>query len=455
MTTEHTVQFYRSVKDRLNAVGPGMCLAKWYQVTLHLENGHNHSCHHPSTHQTPLHELENNPGALHNTVYKKMLRKQMLDGERPAECRYCWNIEDTVNNTDVFSDRVLKSASVEFPSVENTVSAGHLANPYPKHMEVSFSTTCNFACSYCSADVSSSWMKELKKYGSYKTEYPLITLEQIERGNKMPIPDKEPNPYIDAFWKWWPDVYPHLEVMRITGGEPLLSPHTFKVFDWVIANPRQDLRLAVNSNMCVPDLLIKRFINQVKSILESNSASEFVLFTSCEAYKEQAEYIRHGLDYQQWLENCDLFLAEIPTAKISLMVTYNAMSVASYLNYLIDITKLKKKFPGRVHIDTVYMANPRCMTIDILPKEFMIYIQQQLQYVKIMHSQGVYDDWELHKLERLQDYFQSRLESPSPQIDMLRRDFKVFVDEHDRRRGTNFLKTFPKMHDFYSLCTQS
>jgi hypothetical protein len=40
-------------------------------------------------------------------------------------------------------------------------------------------------------------------------------------------------------------------------------------------------------------------------------------------------------------------------------------------------------------------------------------------------------------------------------LDMFRRDFKVFVDEHDRRRGTNFLETFPKMKDFYTLCEKS
>ena len=455
MTTEHTLTFYRSVKEKLDAVGPGMCLAKWHQVTLHLENGHNHSCHHPATHQTQLDELEN-PGSLHNSRHKKYQRREMLEKRRPAECRYCWNIEDTVNSEDVFADRVLKSATYLLSEgLEDLVSAGWNANPYPTDMEVSFSTTCNFKCSYCSADVSSSWMKELKEHGSYPTEFPLITLQQISRSGKMPIPDRDPNPYIDAFWQWWPEVYPHLRVMRITGGEPLLSPHTFKVFDWVIDNPRPELGLAVNSNMCVPVLLIERFIDRVKAILQAGAAKEFVLYTSCEAHGAQAEYIRNGMNYQEWFDNCSLFLEQIPEAKISVMVTYNAMSTVSYLEYLKDITRLKKKFPGQVHIDTSYMANPKCMVIDILPKEFMYYIQQQLRYVKIMHGYGLYNDWELHKMERLQDYFQSRLEKPMLQLDMFRRDFKVFVDEHDRRRGTNFLETFPQMKDFYALCEKS
>ena len=42
---------YLRVKDELDAVGPGMCAAKWTQVTLQLQSGHNHSCHHPKTHK--------------------------------------------------------------------------------------------------------------------------------------------------------------------------------------------------------------------------------------------------------------------------------------------------------------------------------------------------------------------------------------------------------------------
>jgi len=42
--------FYVEVRDKLNSIGGGMCLAKWTQVTMHLQLGHTHSCHHPRTH---------------------------------------------------------------------------------------------------------------------------------------------------------------------------------------------------------------------------------------------------------------------------------------------------------------------------------------------------------------------------------------------------------------------
>ena len=31
-----------------------------------------------------------------------------------------------------------------------------------------------------------------------------------------------------------------------------------------------------------------------------------------------------------------------------------------------------------------------------------------------------------------------------------REDFVKFVDEHDKRRGTNFLETFPELTNFYN-----
>jgi hypothetical protein len=34
------------------------------------------------------------------------------------------------------------------------------------------------------------------------------------------------------------------------------------------------------------------------------------------------------------------------------------------------------------------------------------------------------------------------------------KDFIRFINEHDRRRGTNFLKIFPEMEDFYNYCNE-
>jgi uncharacterized protein Usg len=47
----------------------------------------------------------------------------------------------------------------------------------------------------------------------------------------------ESNPYIDAFFDWWEsDLHRTLQELRITGGEPLMSGHTWKLIDWFKTN---------------------------------------------------------------------------------------------------------------------------------------------------------------------------------------------------------------------------
>ena len=97
---------HKEVKEKLDNVGCGMCLKKWTQVTLQLQSGHNHSCHHHQ-HIKFQQKRSDEPSALpYNSRYKKLRRREMLTGKRPKECDYCWNVED---NSSEFSDRVFKS----------------------------------------------------------------------------------------------------------------------------------------------------------------------------------------------------------------------------------------------------------------------------------------------------------------------------------------------------------
>ena len=94
MSNEKKIFVLKDKRDKINLVSPSFCTAKWLQTTLYLQNGYNHSCHHPSPHKIPVDEVLADPAALHNSQHKKKQREMMLAGERPAECDYCWKIED-------------------------------------------------------------------------------------------------------------------------------------------------------------------------------------------------------------------------------------------------------------------------------------------------------------------------------------------------------------------------
>ena len=203
-------KFMSAAEQMKQDLGPALCLAKWKQVSLHLPTGLTNSCYHPPLHEIDPKPLIFNPGALHNTEHKKQQRKLMLSGQRPAECQYCWNMEDNGK----LSDRHYRSgepwAAKDYEKIRN--SNGRELDVIPSYVEVNFNHACNLKCSYCSPQFSSSWADEVARYGAYPTSRPHNDPAHFT-GSRRPIPASEPNPYVDAFWEWFPELYPHLNLL--------------------------------------------------------------------------------------------------------------------------------------------------------------------------------------------------------------------------------------------------
>jgi organic radical activating enzyme len=449
-------------KQQLDDVSSTFCVAKWKQVTMHLQNGHTHSCHHPRTHLVSLDEIEKNPTALHNSQYKKEQRKLMLNGERPSECDYCWKVEDQGDN---LSDRIYKSTEQwARPYIDDIVSKPWDDNVDPSYVEVSFGNVCNFKCSYCAPHISSQWMEEIEKYGAYPTTDRFNNLEWIKSQKMMPIPNKDDNQYVEAFWKWWPTMYKNLKHFRITGGEPLLNKNTFKVLDYIIENPNPELEVGINTNLNPPIEIFDKFLEKIKIIIDEKKVKNFKLFTSAEAHGKQAEYIRHGMNYDEWLSNMHKAFRVIPKIQFTVMSTYNILSLPSYTRFLNDILEVKNMY-GKydnlrtpILLDIPYLRFPDHQAIFIIKKDMlnMIYDQVTHMYKNLEYSHWsgtanqAFFEFEADKLKRI--YYLARDHKENEQTNISRRNFVAFIDEHDRRRGTNFVETFPELRDFYSFC---
>jgi organic radical activating enzyme len=459
---------FQDVKDKLDSVGCGFCLAKWTQVTMHLHNGLTHSCHHPTPHKIPLAEIRNNPSALHNTKHKKYKRKEMLEGKRPSECEYCWKVED---NSKSFSDRVFKSEEPwSQPFLKEISNLGWRENYNPKYVEVAFSNACNFKCSYCGPMFSSKWIEEIEKFGGYPTTDSFNSLEQIKAEGKLPYKHSDENPYVDAFWEWWPDLYRDLHTFRITGGEPLLAKDTWKVLDYIIEqpNPNKNLHIAINSNLGVPDNLIDRFIEKINKLEEEKRVSDFVIFTSVDGWGKQAEYGRHGLNFDKFWKNIDKILSKCPTVTIGIMCTYNVFSILTFDELIKGVYEYKKKYSSMdrawntaVSLDTSFLRYPSHQTVQILPKEFSENVNKSAEFAKSLeeiyhttHNEfGVtygFSEIEITKIKRIYDWMLS--EQDEKTLKRNRFNFYKFVNEHDKRRGINFLETFPEYKEFYNSC---
>lgn len=454
--------FVKGIRDKINKVGHGFCLAKWYHVSMHLHTGHNHSCYHPKVHKTPLEEIAEDVNALHNTKWKKEQRKLMLEGKRPSECSYCWNIEDLPG--DNISDRHLRSSEPwALPKLEETTKLSWDADVYPTYLELNFGHECQFKCSYCTPMASSSWFNETNKFG----DWPLMNGKN--RGQYNINSFKEPgtlyrkeseNPYIEAFWKWFPDAYPHLKVLRFTGGEPLLSSNVFKVIDYIKDNPRPDLEFAINSNMGIPRRNLDKFINQVNDLQKNNKIRKIMIFTSVDTWGPQAEWIRNGLNIEHYEDNLHHFMKSVHNPSFAFMITFCLLSIPNF-NLLLDkILEFRRQYNNgtqRIEFDTPYMLEPPHLTALIGDDWFIEKLKSHLAYMQSLVDDSdinKFNTTEYLKFKRVVEWVENNRYTGDA-LSINRKDFAQFVDEHDRRRNTNWHEAFPELKSFYEVCKQS
>lgn len=446
----------RGINDILSKeLSPTFCFAKWYHTNIYLQTGETHSCYHPAPHVIDPTRLQANPSSLHNTVQKKQERKEMLDGKKPSGCQYCWNVENL--GKDYISDRHIRSSSIH-----NQVRLDEVkSNPWdfdvnPEYIEISFGNECNFRCGYCHPKASSRYHNEIKQFGPYA----------MSKNHRCDIDwfkvyEEDTNPYVKAWWEWWPEVSKTLNILRVTGGEPTIQKSTYKLFDLLEEDPKPNLELNVNSNLGGKEKQLEKFTNAVNSLLSQNKIKKFKLFTSVDTWNNRAEYIRDGLDITVFERNLDYFLTNT-TAPVTFMITFNIFSVTTFQTLLEKILEWREKYNNtdsgrwqRIHFDTPYLKEPLQYDINILPKdEYMPYMESHLKFIKDNlddTDKTKFTTLEYEKFRRVVDYMAST-QYTDAKLTEGRKDFWNYFNEQDRRRGNDMPTVFPEMYEFIEMC---
>jgi hypothetical protein len=274
---------------------------------------------------------------------------------------------------------------------------------------------------------------------------------------------REHNPYVEAFWQWWPTLYPELEHFRMTGGEPLMDKNTYRVFDYVLENPSKKLHLNVTSNFSVDESLWRKYKDYVKRLCDTNDVKleHFMQYVSLDGWGTQAEYMRHGLDFDLLWDRVNQFLEEIPYRNsLTFIVTMNNLSVTSLEHLFAGILGLRKTYSKtyqRVWFDTPVLRQPHWQSLQILPESYA----ERLEYLwawMVRQTETPEDpfhgfkDYEIARLDRDIAWMRDGQKLDPAQLQLRKADFYRFFNEHDRRRGTDFLKTFPEMREWWKEC---
>lgn len=429
---------YSGYKSRvLDTKSRSFCGAKWYYATIWLNTGQTTACHHPLPHQVDAVAVQTNPALLSNTPTKKHERRQMQKGERPPGCNYCWKIED-IDSKNI-SDRIHKSVAYTEDDLQKAFDDKNDSDFPVKYLELSFDRTCNFACSYCNPAFSTTWAKDIKQNGPYKDIGTDGDRHYGHAHDQASRYDEEDNPYIKAFFQWWDkELCESVHTLRITGGEPLMHTHVWKIMNFLKNKKNVVEYFAVNSNLVSKPALFDRLMK------ESRGIKGFHLYTSNESCGQQSEYIRDGMQWKLWKSNLETVIKSGNFDGVNVMCTISALALEGLTEFLEHCVSLKngndKKLP---QFSLNILRFPHFQSPLVLPKDLReIFVGQLEQFLK--KNRNILNEMEIGNCERLLTYLLQ--ESVD---ERLQTTFKNYFTQYDKRRGKNFEKTFPIIGEWY------
>jgi hypothetical protein len=238
----------------------------------------------------------------------------------------------------------------------------------------------------------------------------------------------------------------------------LMDKNTFKVFDYVKQNPKEDLHLSITSNCCPPKGQWNKFMSSIKEITKQNAVDHFMLYCSLDSWGEQAEYIRNGLDFDVLYKNITLYLRDLDRHSLTFIITANLLSLPNWLEYIKQIHKLRKEFNvdrQLIWFDTPMLHDPKWMSMKLANDTMLQPLLDSIEYMEANKETTTnrfkgFKDFEVDKVKRLYEWAKQPLNTQEEES--AKKNFDMFFKQHDKRRNTNIKITFPTMKQFIKEC---
>jgi len=402
------------------------CILKWAWSTVYLGQGTSSSCHRTDQRLIP----PNNFASFHNLPNKIHARKLMRDGEWPQEgCQYCENIEKAGGTSDRQYQLYMKEDLGRTPPelLENP-NANAVT---PTILEVYFNNVCNMACVYCGSHFSSKWEEENKRFGMFSKDD--ITFGQNLEWN----PNYEK--MLADFWKYLSDNdrYKDIRYYQILGGEPFFQKEFDLSLDFWESHPNPNIVFNIITNLKVPHKKFRDYIDRFGRMVESGALRHLQITGSLDAWGSQQEYVRWGLDLDEWCANWE-YLLDKPWVVMSVNATISSLTIKTLPELVENINKWNTQRPNgeQIHFSFMSVMDPSPMVPDIFGPEVF---EQDFEHVLAVMAETTPD--EISSKEHMRGIMNQI--TTAPRNDAKIKGLKTYLTELDRRRGTNWPVLFP------------
>jgi hypothetical protein len=405
-------------------------MLKWGWSTIWMMTGETSSCHRVGREVIDLDNFQN----FHNTADKKLARTQMLNGQWPGKgCEYCGNVEKNGRT----SDRMLTLESSHTP---DKISPELYTDPCavevtPIILEIYFNNTCNMSCLYCDSRLSSQINDEFNRFGPIEIkDFKLLSFKQK---------NKKYDQMVQGLWQYLSDQdrYKIIRHYNILGGEPLLQKELDSSIDFWSNHPNPSLEFNIISNLMIPHQKFVEKIQRFQHLVEKNAIYKLGITASLDCWGTEAEYVRSGLDLAIWTKNFEFLLDKswIHLAIHSCMCSLTIKTLPELIRKINQWNDIRAPLDPIDHSFDLVLGN-RNNLIAMHPKYFEknVFRHDFIEILSTMPSQTDRQKNAKSHMKGLLDLIENH-PADLEKISML----KQYLDEIDRRRGTNWHIIFP------------
>ncbi len=227
-----------------------------------------------------------------NSEHMRSVRRRMMAGEILPECDVC---NSKLLNTDVYRSYFNGLFGHKYEEAMRQTDADGRTDMKPVSWDYRFSNLCNFKCRMCGDMLSSSWESEQRQHN-------MINWEDPKNNWMIPAVRREISKFQDTQIEaeFAEAVEGHrVEEIYWVGGEPLMYEQHWRYMRRIVElGDGPKLYARYNTNLSRVDY---RGINLYSDILRH--VRDWQICASLDGTGATGEYIRTGLNYQQWREN--------------------------------------------------------------------------------------------------------------------------------------------------------
>lgn len=403
------------------------CLLKWAWSTVYLRQGTSSSCHRTDQKPIPV----DNFASFHNLPNKIEARQMMQRGEWPqGGCQYCEKIESAGGMSDrqyqLHAGHDLDRTPQELMTDPNALEV------VPTILEIYFNNTCNMSCLYCGSHFSSKWEEESRRFGEYKTDV-------VHFGWDSKQPDLDYDKMLADFWNYLHENnrYQHIRQYQIAGGEPFFQPELDQSIEFWEQHQNPELTFNFITNLKVPPKKFRRYIDRFGEMVAANKLKRLQISSSLDAWGPQQEYVRWGLDLEEWTENFE-YLLDKPFVQQCINSAISPLTIKTLPELIRRLNAWQDRSGPNKQISYSFMTVMAPKVMD--PAIF---------------GAGVFDDDFAEVLSLMREttpseqHAKEHMSGIAKQIAAAPRDLahinglKDYLTEIDRRRNTNWRVLFP------------